>query len=144
MVHKGGISAVAMATPKITDAMAPLFVRAIANAAPPKKAINTSRISGWVRAKSSDDSCCSGKNKKNIVAVTALSDTITTKFCMADLIISKSLIANPTPKPSTGPISGAISMAPITTAVASVFNPIQAIKIEHINTQAVAPLKGMS
>ena len=63
---------------------------------------------------------------------------------MADLIMSKSLMANPTPVPSTGPISGAISMAPITTAVASVFKPIQAIKIEQINTQAVAPLKGMS
>ncbi len=144
MVHKGGISAVAIATPKITEAMVPFLVRAMASAAPPKKAIKTSLISGWVRAKSSDDSCCSGKNKKKTVAVTALSSTITIKFCVADLIMSKSLMANPTPVPSTGPISGAISMAPITTAVESVFKPIQAIKTEHISTQAVAPLKGMS
>ena len=56
----------------------------------------------------------------------------------------RSLIAKETPIPKTGPISGAISMAPITTAVALVFNPIEAIKMEQINTQAVAPRKGIS
>ena len=41
MVHKGGISAVAIATPKITEAMVPFLVRAMANDTPPKKAIKT-------------------------------------------------------------------------------------------------------
>ena len=48
------------------------------------------------------------------------------------------------PTPRIGPISGEISIAPITTAVESAFNPIEATKIEHISIQAVAPLKGTS
>ena len=65
-VHRGGIKAVAMATPKITEAIVPFFVRAIIKAKPPKKAITTSRISGFVLPKSSDvsDDVPSGKNLK--------------------------------------------------------------------------------
>ena len=60
-VHKGGISAVAMATPNITLAMVPFLARAMTNANPPKKAMSTSRISGLVRANNSEDSSRSGK-----------------------------------------------------------------------------------
>ena len=71
-VHNGGIKAVAMATPKITDAIVPFLVRAIINAKPPKKAINTSQISGCVRANNSEESTCNGKNLKNKKAVNTL------------------------------------------------------------------------
>ena len=48
------------------------------------------------------------------------------------------------PIPKIGPINGEINIAPITTAVESAFNPIEATKIEHIKIQAVAPLKEIS
>src|SRR5690606_6382969 len=64
-VHRGGIKAVAIATPKITLAIVPFFALAITNAKPPKNAMSTSRISGAVRAKSSEDSSRKGKNLKN-------------------------------------------------------------------------------
>ena len=60
-VHRGGIKAVAIATPKITLAIVPLLALAITKAKPPKKAIKTSRISGDVRAKSSEDVLDNGK-----------------------------------------------------------------------------------
>ena len=53
-VHSGGISAVAIATPKITLAMVPFFALAMTNAKPPKKAIKTSRISGFTRPNNSE------------------------------------------------------------------------------------------
>ena len=64
-VHSGGINAVAIATPKITELIVPFFVLAIINAKPPKKAINTSLISGFVLDNSSEDSSLRGKKAKN-------------------------------------------------------------------------------
>ena len=58
--------------------------------------------------------------------------------------VARSLIAKETPTPRTGPIKGAINIAPMTTAVELAFNPIEARKIEQINTQAVAPRKEIS
>ena len=69
---------------------------------------------------------------------------ITKKFKKALLKRLRSLIAKETPIPSTGPISGAISIAPITTAVELVFKPIEAMKIEQIKTHDVVPLKEIS
>ena len=144
MVHKGGISAVAIATPKITVAIVPFFVRAMMSAKPPKKAIKTSLISGCVLAKSSEDSSLNGKNQKNINAVKTLSITITPKLIRDFLRVKISLIAIDIPIPKIGPIKGEISIAPITTAVEFALRPIDATKIEQIKIQAVAPLKGTS
>ena len=55
-VHKGGINAVAIATPKITLAIVPFLVLAIIKAEPQKKAIRTSRISGCVLTINSEES----------------------------------------------------------------------------------------
>ena len=64
-VHKGGIRAVAIATPYITEDMVPFFVLAIIRANPPKKAIKISLISGFVLDKNSEDSSLRGKKAKN-------------------------------------------------------------------------------
>ena len=143
-VQRGGIRAVAMATPKITEAMVPFLVRAIIKAKPPKKAINTSRISGLTRAKSSLDSSRSGKRAKKRNAVSTLSNTMTPKLTKERRNVARSLIAKETPTPRTGPIKGAINIAPMTTAVELAFKPMEARKIEQINTQAVAPRKEIS
>ncbi len=144
-VHKGGISAVAMATPKITLAIVPFLVRAIINANPPKKAINTSRISGFVLPSSSDvSSLPNGKNLKNKYAVNKLSTIMVARFINDFFKVSISLIAIDIPIPKIGPINGDISIAPITTAVEFAFSPTEATKMEHINIQAVAPLKEIS
>ena len=63
-VHSGGINAVAIATPKITELIVPFFVLAIIKAKPPKKAIKTSLISGCVLDNSSEDSSLKGKKAK--------------------------------------------------------------------------------
>ena len=62
-VHKGGINAVAMATPKITEAIVPFLVLAIIKAKPPKNAIRTSRISGRVLPNNSELSSLKGNNQ---------------------------------------------------------------------------------
>ena len=54
--------------------------------------------------------------------------------------VSKSFIAIDKPKPKIGPISGEISIAPITTGIELALRPIDATKIEQIKIQAVAPL----
>ena len=48
------------------------------------------------------------------------------------------------PNPRIGPKSGEINIAPITTAVESVFKPTDAIKIEQIRILAVVPRMDMS
>ncbi len=124
--------------------MVPFLVRAIIRAKPPKNAISTSRISGFVRAKSSEDSSLSGNNQKNRNAVSTLKRIITPKLINDFLSVSMSFMATDNPIPKIGPISGEISMAPMTTAVEFALSPIEATKIEQIKIQAVAPLNGMS
>ena len=133
-----------MATPKITLAMVPFFVRAMINAKPPKKAMSTSRISGFVRAKSSEDSSRNGKSQKNKNAVSTLSKIMTPKLISDFFKVSISLIATDRPIPKIGPISGLINMAPMTTAVELALSPIEATKMEQIKIHAVAPLNGIS
>ena len=60
-VHNGGIKAVAMATPKITEATVPFLVLAMMSANPPKNAIRTSLISGFTRPNNSELSSLNGK-----------------------------------------------------------------------------------
>ena len=60
-VHNGGIKAVAIATPKITEAMVPFLVLATISANPPKKAIKTSLISGLTLPSNSELSSLKGK-----------------------------------------------------------------------------------
>src|SRR5659263_162378 len=55
-------------------------------------------------------------------------------------INGRSFIASPTATPRIGPISGEISMAPITTAVELIFNPKDAIRIAKNSTQILVPL----
>ena len=52
-------------------------------------------------------------------------------------------MARATPIPTIGPISGEISMAPITTAVELTFRPIDAMNIAHAKIQILAPLNEM-
>ena len=59
------------------------------------------------------------------------------------LIISKSDIPNPTPKPMIGPIRGEINMAPIITAVEFVLRPKEAINVAKIRTQRFVPLNSI-
>ena len=66
------------------------------------------------------------------------------KFINDFFRVSISLIAIESPTPRIGPISGEISIAPITTALESAFKPTEATKIEQIRIHAVAPLKGIS
>ena len=63
-VHKGGIKAVAIATPNITGDIVPFLVLATINDNPPKKAINTSLISGSVLDNNSKILLSEGKMKK--------------------------------------------------------------------------------
>ena len=64
-VQSGGIRAVAIATPKTTEEIVPFFVLAIISASPPKKAIRTSLMSGFVLDNNSEDSSLRGKKAKN-------------------------------------------------------------------------------
>ena len=143
-VQSGGISAVAIATPKITEAIVPFFVRAIIKARPPKNAISTSLISGRVLANNSEVTSLSGNNQKNKKAVKTLNTTMIPKLISDFLRVNISFIAIDIPMPKIGPISGEINMAPITTAVEFAFNPIEATNIEHIKIHAVAPLNDTS
>ena len=59
------MSAVAIATPKMTLATVPFLARAMTKAKPPKNAINTSLISGLTLANNSEDSSRSGNSAKN-------------------------------------------------------------------------------
>src|SRR5690606_10067392 len=128
----------------MTLAIVPFFALAITNANPPKNAISTSRISGAVRAKSSEDSSLKGKNLKNKNAVRILSPTITKKFLTDLFNVSISLMPKAIPIPKMGPMRGEINIAPITTAVEFALSPTEAIKIEQTKIQAVWFLKGMS
>src|SRR5690606_6259987 len=143
-VQRGGINAVAIATPKITLATVPRLALAITSAKPPKNAISTSRISGAVRANSSEDSSLSGKNLKNKKAVSILKTTITVKFFNDLLSVSISLTASENPIPNIGPINGDINIAPMTTAVEFAFKPTEAMKTEHIKIHDVCPLNAIS
>lgn len=62
-MHKGGISAVAMATPGIKVVFS-LRVSPIMPAAPPKNAISTSHRVGVVRATNSEYACDKGESRK--------------------------------------------------------------------------------
>ena len=143
-MHKGGIKAVAIATPKIAELKFSFLVLAIINASPPKNAIKTSLISGLVLASSSDDSSLSGKTEKKINAVTTLITTITKKFVTELLKVCKSFVEIEYPSPSIGPIRGEISIAPITTGVELAFKPTDAINIEQTKIHAVVPRIEMS
>jgi hypothetical protein len=48
-----------------------------------------------------------------------------------------SFVANENPSPKIGPISGEISMAPMTTAVELAFSPIEAMNMELIKIHEV-------
>ncbi len=133
-----------MATPKMAEAMVPLFVLAIISAEPPKKAIKTSRMSGFTLPKSSEVSSLNGNNQKNKNAVNKLNTIMMAKFINDFFMVSISLTATERPTPKIGPINGEINMAPITTAVELAFKPMEATKMEQTNIQAVAPLKEMS
>src|SRR5690606_33824829 len=113
----------------------PRLVRAIIKAKPPKNAIKTSRISGRVRAKSSEVTSLNGNSQKNKNAVSTLSITIIPKLINALRSVKISLMANANPIPKIGPISGEINIAPITTAVELAFNPMDATKMEQIKIQ---------
>ena len=53
--------------------------------------------------------------------------------------VSISFVEMERPSPKIGPNNGEINIAPITTAVESVFKPTDAIKIEQIRIHAVVP-----
>ena len=120
------------------------FVLAIIKAKPPKKAIRTSLISGFVLDNNSEDSSRNGKTKKKTYAVITLKTTITIKFIKEFFKVTISLVAMEKPSPRMGPNSGEINIAPITTGVEFAFKPTDAIKIEQISIQAVVPFMDIS
>ena len=65
---------------------------------------------------------------------------IAIKKCLADTkSVSLSFIPTPSPIPKIGDINGEISMAPMITAGELRSKPSEAIIMEHINNQALAP-----
>ena len=57
--------------------------------------------------------------------------TITPKLINDVINVLKSFVPMASPIPRIGPINGEINMAPIMTAVESLFNPIQATTMEQ-------------
>ncbi len=88
-VHKGGMSAVAMATPGIT---LPFCRHAAATipAPPPKKPISTSYIVGDVRASSSDRPSLTGEIRKKSVDAITENSAATARLRAERLISAKS------------------------------------------------------
>ena len=103
-------------------------------------AISTSRTSGFVLAKISGVASLKIGILKKRKEVRILRATIVPKLIIEPFSVSTSLIPIENPIPKIGPINGDISMAPITTAVELIFKPIDAIRIENTNIQAVCPL----
>src|SRR5699024_4459592 len=136
-VHKGGINAVAIATPKITLAIVPLFVLATINPKPPNMAIKTSNIVGYVRAISSGVSLVNGDSLRYRNAVQSLKEPITPRFIKDRRMVTTSFMATETPMPTIRPTKGEISIAPITTAALLTLRPMEAMKMEKINIQTV-------
>ena len=77
-------------------------------------------------------------------AVRTLINTIAIKFIDEFFNVSRSFVAIENPNPKIGPIRGEISIAPMTTAVESAFNPTEAIKIEHTRIHEVVPIMEIS
>ena len=121
-----------MATPGTTLVFS-FLLPAIIPANPPKSAIKASNKVGVVLASSSDCSSFNGVNKKYIVEVNKATPAAIPKLLNYLFSKVKSFVPTDKPIPKMGPIKGEINIAPITTAVLFTFNPIEAIKIEHIN-----------
>ena len=66
------------------------------------------------------------------------------KFFKDSFRLPRSFVPIDKPTPRIGPINRDISIAPITTAVELLFNPIEQITIEQINIQTLYPLNVIS
>ena len=69
--------------------------------------------------------------------------TITRRFLPDDFINSTSLIPRPSPMPKIGPISGEMSIAPMTTGMELTFRPMDAMMMAIAKIQALGPRKYM-
>ena len=140
-VQRGGMRAVAMATPEIT---VPFSLRLSSKmpASPPNRAIITSYMVGFVLASSSVGlASFRGVTRKYTVAATTLMDIITSRFLNADLMRAVSLVPSPSPIPMIGPMRGDTSIAPMITAVEFTFRPTAASTMAHTRIHTLGPLK---
>src|SRR5574344_1394002 len=134
-VQSGGMRAVAMATPDITVPFSFLHISNIP-AQPPNRAISTSYMVGFVRARSSV-----GLLRLRGVMRKYMNDDRNAIVIMMRRLLTAvfrsfaSLIPSESPIPKIGPISGEISMAPIMTGIELTLSPMDAM------IQAFGPLK---
>ena len=135
--------AVAMATPARTVPRSfRLFSRMPAR--PPNRAIRTSKTVGLVRASSSVGFVrFSGDSRKNSVEASSEMATITNRFLKASLSRSRSFVPIARPTPMIGPISGEMSIAPMTTAVEFTFRPTEAMMMENARIHTFGPRNQM-
>ena len=138
-VHKGGISAVAIATPEKTVPFSFLHCSNIP-AKPPNRAIMTSKIVGLVLARSSVGLLrFRGVIRKYRSDTTILIETMMRRFLPACFIRLISLMPRPSPRPNIGPIKGEMSMAPIMTGMELIFRPTDAMMIATARIHALGP-----
>ena len=138
-MQRGGIRAVAIATPEMT---VPCSLRLFSTmpAAPPKKAISTSNIVGLVRASSSVGSArFSGDRRKKRQDAVRLIKTIVRRFLNDSFIRLMLFVPIDRPTPSIGPMTGEMSMAPIMTAVEFTFSPTDAMMMAKVRIHTFAP-----
>ena len=69
--------------------------------------------------------------------------TIMAKFLAAFLSSSISLVPNPRPKPTIGPITGEMSIAPMITGIELTFKPTEAMRIAQARMMTFGPRKAM-
>ena len=132
--------AVAMATPGMTFPLS-LMLRATMPAAPPMKAMSTSKSVGEMRASSSDPASWKGETRKNRQAVRMLSRVATARWVKALRSRSRSLVPMASPMAMMGPMRGEMSMAPMMTAVEFTLSPREAMKVAKMRIQSDAPRK---
>ena len=140
-VQSGGISAVAIATPENT---VPFSLRHCSTipANPPNKAISTSYIVGFVLARSSVGLLrLSGVMRKYRNDAIRLIVTMTRRFLPEDFNSLTSFTPRPSPSPKIGPISGEMSIAPITTGIEFTLSPTEAMIVAMARIHALGPRK---
>ena len=140
-VQRGGMSAVAMATPENTVPFSFLLSSNIP-AKPPNRAISTSYMVGFVLASSSVGlDRLKGVMRKYRNEATRLISIITSMFLRDDLSRPVSFIPSPSPIPKIGPRRGEISIAPMMTGIEFTFRPTDAMMMENTRIHTFGPLK---
>ena len=85
----------------------------------------------------------SGLRMKKRVDAAILITTITRKFSIESLTSRLSRMPRPNPKPSIGPMTGDMSIAPMMTGMELTFNPTDAMMIAQARMNTLCPLNAM-